>query len=522
SGGDEHLGEAEPCGDEHLGKTEPSEKLWTVRRDGAVKLRTRHVSEQRPPLTVPQFFSQSVRRWDQRRALCVKRADKWTKITYAEYECQTRSVARSLLKLGLQRFHGVLILGCTSPEWFMAEIGSILAGGLAVGVDPSCSASFCQEVAIRSKAQVVIVQDPGQLEKILQVIGKLQTSCDQPNGMCIMLKFLCFFFVFFLVSSIQWDAFLALGTDLDDVCLNEVMESQKANQCWVMLSHDNITWMAHAVCDHLNLGPNEVVVSYQPLNDLTVQLMDLWLPLCCGGTTYFAESNGPEVSALWSLLISVLRHSRPTIFLGCRTFWEKVKSVADGLAVWPLMVTASSYRDYMDRFYQLPLNFLSKLLVSNPARAALGLNHCAFCYSGTSVAPSETMEFFWKLGLKMLRLYGFNETCGVHGIGHPNDDPIPSCEQTVSGCLSRRAFSTKCLWGRHIFMGYLDMEEETQSVLDKDGWLCIRVEAIDADGSGRAMADASPRGSCWAGGHSEGVPLGSMLGRGGHFVAIFH
>uniref|UniRef100_A0A8C5QW30 long-chain-fatty-acid--CoA ligase n=1 Tax=Leptobrachium leishanense TaxID=445787 RepID=A0A8C5QW30_9ANUR len=510
SGGDEHLGEAEPCGDEHLGKTEPSEKLWTVRRDGAVKLRTRHVSEQRPPLTVPQFFSQSVRRWDQRRALCVKRADKWTKITYAEYECQTRSVARSLLKLGLQRFHGVLILGCTSPEWFMAEIGSILAGGLAVGVDPSCSASFCQEVAIRSKAQVVIVQDPGQLEKILQVIGKLQTSCDQPNGMCIMLKFLCFFFVFFLVSSIQWDAFLALGTDLDDVCLNEVMESQKANQCWVMLSHDNITWMAHAVCDHLNLGPNEVVVSYQPLNDLTVQLMDLWLPLCCGGTTYFAESNGPEVSALW-------------VPGNCGGLWQWESLEVSSATSSPLSNEWIHLNlDYMDRFYQLPLNFLSKLLVSNPARAALGLNHCAFCYSGTSVAPSETMEFFWKLGLKMLRLYGFNETCGVHGIGHPNDDPIPSCEQTVSGCLSRRAFSTKCLWGRHIFMGYLDMEEETQSVLDKDGWLCIRVEAIDADGSGRAMADASPRGSCWAGGHSEGVPLGSMLGRGGHFVAIFH
>uniref|UniRef100_A0A8C5R8Y0 long-chain-fatty-acid--CoA ligase n=1 Tax=Leptobrachium leishanense TaxID=445787 RepID=A0A8C5R8Y0_9ANUR len=206
---------------------------------------TGHSSERHLPLTVPQFFSHAVRRWNRWKALSVKRAGKWTKITYAEYESQTRSVARALLQLGLQLFHGVLILGSTSPEWFMAEIGSILAGGLAVGVDPSCSASFCQEVAIRSKAQVVIVQDPGQLEKILQVLDNLPQvkAIIQCEGQLEASKFL-----------FTWDAFLALGTDLDDVCLNEVMESQKANQCCavmyaagvtedvrgVMLSHDNV------------------------------------------------------------------------------------------------------------------------------------------------------------------------------------------------------------------------------------------------------------------------------------------
>uniref|UniRef100_A0A8C5RAS1 long-chain-fatty-acid--CoA ligase n=1 Tax=Leptobrachium leishanense TaxID=445787 RepID=A0A8C5RAS1_9ANUR len=429
----------------------PADALWTVRRYGAVKLRTGHSSERHLPLTVPQFFSHAVRRWNRWKALSVKRAGKWTKITYAEYESQTRSVARALLQLGLQLFHGVLILGSTSPEWFMAEIGSILAGGLAVGVDPSCSASFCQEVAIRSKAQVVIVQDPGQLEKILQVLDNLPQvkAIIQCEGQLEASKFL-----------FTWDAFLALGTDLDDVCLNEVMESQKANQCCavmyaagvtedvrgVMLSHDNITWMARSVCDHLNLGPNEVVVSYQPLNDMTVQLMDLWLPLCCGGTTYFADSNDPESS-----LISVLCHARPTIFLGCHAFWETVKRRLESLKKIEMLQkvpsneqihinllrqargrllehvqtldrkTCVSWRDYMDKFFQLPLNFLSKLLVSNPACASLGLNHCTFCYSGTSVVPSETMDFFGNLGLKILQLYGLNESCGMHSIGHPND-----------------------------------------------------------------------------------------------------
>lgn len=33
-----------------------------------------------------------------------------------------------LLQLGLERYHGVGILGFNSPEWFIADIGCIFAG----------------------------------------------------------------------------------------------------------------------------------------------------------------------------------------------------------------------------------------------------------------------------------------------------------------------------------------------------------------------------------------------------------
>lgn len=28
-----------------------------------------------------------------------------------------------------------------------------------------------------------------------------------------------------------------------------------------------------------------------------------------------------------------------------------------------------------------------------------------------------------------------------------------------------------CMWGRHVFMGYLDKQEETMEVIDEEGWL---------------------------------------------------
>ena len=45
-----------------------------------------------------------------------------------EYETEVRTVARAFLKLGLERYNSVGILGFNSPQWFIADIAAIYAG----------------------------------------------------------------------------------------------------------------------------------------------------------------------------------------------------------------------------------------------------------------------------------------------------------------------------------------------------------------------------------------------------------
>lgn len=47
---------------------------------------------------------------------------------YREYEQNVRTVAKAFIKLGLERFHGVCIIGFNSPEWFYSDLGAIYAG----------------------------------------------------------------------------------------------------------------------------------------------------------------------------------------------------------------------------------------------------------------------------------------------------------------------------------------------------------------------------------------------------------
>ena len=58
--------------------------------------------------------------------------------------------------------------------------------------------------------------------------------------------------------------------------------------------------------------------------------------------------------------------------------------------------------------------------------------------------------------------------------------PLPfsgSCGKIMSGCKNMLYQQSKdstgeiCMWGRHVFMGYLEKEEATLEVLDEEGWL---------------------------------------------------
>ncbi|KAM5157470.1 long-chain-fatty-acid--CoA ligase ACSBG2-like [Mantella aurantiaca] len=304
----------------------PVESMWTVHKDSAVTLRMEGSgSASIPPLTVPEFFSQAVMKFDQRVALCVRSGDGWEEITYRQYKEHCRMVARGLLGLGLARFSGVLILGRTSPQWFIAHIGAIMAGGVAVGVDPSCTGSFCLGAALDSQAQVVMVQDGRQLQKILEVRERLTglKAIVQWEGEVEETQPLIY----------TWERLCDLGSEVEESRLHQVLSQQKTNLCCavvyesaieplrgVLLSHDNVTWTCRAVAESLALGSEERVVSYLPPSHMTAQMFDLWLPLCCGGRTYFTDSDDLQGS-----LLAALKAVRPTYFLGFPRFWEKVR-----------------------------------------------------------------------------------------------------------------------------------------------------------------------------------------------------
>lgn len=64
-------------------------------------------------------------------------------VTWTQYYAACRQAGRAFVKLGLKPGHAVCILGFNSFEWFVADLGAIMAGGLAAGIYTTNNAEVC-------------------------------------------------------------------------------------------------------------------------------------------------------------------------------------------------------------------------------------------------------------------------------------------------------------------------------------------------------------------------------------------
>ncbi|XP_069562624.1 long-chain-fatty-acid--CoA ligase ACSBG2-like isoform X1 [Brachyistius frenatus] len=469
----------------------PADHLWSSSRDEAVRLRMEGSGPgSETPITAHQMFLETVERCGDLPALVSKQDGQLVKLTYRQYYEQCRAAAKSFLKLGLKRYHGVGILGFNSPEWFIADIGCILAGGLATGIYTTNSPDACQYVAANCEANILVVENQKQLDKILKVkdqLPHLKAIVQYKGEPQQKAPFLY-----------TWAEFMKLGEDVPNEQLNAMIDSLRANECCtliytsgttgnpkgVMLSHDNITWTARVASAMVKGDSDEdVLVSYLPLSHIAAQMVDIWVCLSLAGTTYFAEPD-----ALKGSLVNTLKEARPTFFLGVPRVWEKMQEKMRGagakaspmrkrVADWAKSIGLQYNYSVMNGEDAVPWGFmLANNLVFKKVRAALGLDRCKYCFTGAAPITKETLEYFMSLNIPLRELYGMSESSGPHTVS-VDEYRITSCGKVIKGSKTKLENPDAdgngeiCFWGRNVFMGYLNMPDKTTEALDEDCWL---------------------------------------------------
>ncbi|KAM7325891.1 hypothetical protein ACRRTK_014369 [Alexandromys fortis] len=482
----------------------PGSCYWTTELDGEVKLRMGKNVENEPPVTVPDLIMSAATKYSHYLAIGSKYKKSWQLLTYIEYYEACRRAAKAFLKVGLERFHGVGIMGFNSTEWVIASIGAIMAGGVSVGILCSNSPKACQVIAEASEMDIILVDNDKQLQKVNQIQGYLkhlkaiiQYREDiqevQPN----------------LYS---WKGFLDLADGISDEKLDQIIDSQKPNQCCalvynqgtigtpkvMMLSHDNITWTTAATVQSLGYKSppdgQEVLVSYLPLCYAGVQILDVWVAIYVAGTVYFPSSeagkgSGPPRAPGTGFLTEMLHEVQPTTFCGIPWVWDRMldnlkTKHLDSTAFrrkidrWAMRVGLSTHRRRLQGQIHQPLCFgLAKRLTFDPARKFLGLNHCQqFLNLGLGL-PRATVDFFLSLNIPIFQLYGLTESSGLHTLSSHQAFRLLSCGKALPNCHTkvekenREGIGKLCLWGRHIFMGYLNDKASTEKKMDNQGWL---------------------------------------------------
>ncbi len=443
------------------------------------------------PSTLPQALDATANASRDFPAVRWKEDGAWQSLSWSAYRQQIHLAARGLMALGLEPGKGVAIIGYNCPEWLVADLAAIHAGGLPSGIYSTCTAEQCQYVTHHCEAQVAVVENEEQVAKYLAVRDELPhlKAIVQMHGEPAA------------PGVLSWEQLLRRGHDVPEADLAARLAAQAPHDVAtliytsgttgvpkaVMLTHDNLVWTASTGIAALGLRPGDNILSYLPLSHIAEQIVSVFGPVAFGGCTWFAESMAK--------LGDDLQEIRPDFFLGVPRVWEKIQErmqAAGGqsswlrkrLIAWARRVgLAAGYADQQGR--RRPLSYgLANALVFRAVRRRLGLDRARVLVTSAAPIARSTLEFFLSLGLPICEVYGMSECTGPGTISTPDRYRTGKAGFIFPGAeLKIAADGEICMRGRHVFSGYYKDPDGTAEALDADGWLHSGdIGELDADG----------------------------------------
>lgn len=409
---------------------------------------------------------------------------------------EVRALARALRARGLAPGDRVLLVAENRPEWLIADLAIMAAGGITV---PAYTTNTTREHAYllgHSGATAAVVSGDrlaAQLGPALPEAPALRllVSIDPLSEAGA-----------FAVPVLAWHEALALGAQQPDLAPDPASAlGRQDTACFiytsgtgglpkgVMLSHGNILSNVsgcHAALALLGLDEHEVFLSFLPLSHAYEHTAGQFLPIAVGAQIYYAD--GIET------LSTNLLEARPTVMACVPRLYEVMRqrilyAVArqGGIKakLFAKTVELGSRRYQQPDALTLPERLLDRLLerlVRQQARARFGGRMKALI-SGGAPLNLEVGLFFTALGLPVFQGYGQTECSPVVSVNTPVRVKLHAVGPPIPGIEVRIAPDGEILArGESVMQGYWREPEATAETL-QDGWLRTGdIGLLDADG----------------------------------------
>lgn len=448
--------------------------------------------------TVPKAFLHHVTEQRHDIANWSKVKGVWESQTWGEYGANAKKIGQALLASGMNPGDKVSILSQTRLEWVMCDMAIMCIGCVTAPVYHSNTKEQVLYIAEHSDARLMFIEDQEQLDKILEIWGRLPNvekavvfDAYHPKDLPNVTSFADF-----------------IETGIDDDSFEQRIESSKPEEVISfiytsgttghpkagIINSDNVISMIKYLPDMLDIRKEDISLAYLPLAHIAERLLGHFLKLVYGNETAFAESieDMPDNT----------RQVGPTILFGTPRVYEKYYariSTGIGDATWVQkkvynwsVETGRKRSELLSKKNLIPITLkfksaIAKFLIYNKIKDIFG-GRIRFMISGAAPISPEIIHYFKWMGITIYEAYGMTETTGVISCNKPGFVKIGSVGQLLPDTEVKIADDGEiCVRAPQNIKEYYKNEEATNELLKpgRNGsfWLHTGdVGHIDEDG----------------------------------------
>lgn len=409
----------------------------------------------------------------------------WRQLSYPDLYARASDTARGLIALGVRPGDRVAVLGTTTPEWTLADLGALLAGAVVVPVYHTNSADEVGYVLEHSRARVVFCEDDEQVAKVRAtgrdlsalehvIVMRSDAAVDDATIRLDDLRA--------RAGEVSLETFEAVERAIrpDDPATVVYTSGTTGPPKGCILTHGNVLATMAMYEDQVQMPPGQqpVVMLFLPLAHVLARLVQ-----------FIAIRVGAEI-AYWRgdnlTLLDDLREIQPTHLPTVPRVFEKLHTVAlsraeDGDPISRAMFTWAIARGTRMRAIERQGHAPSRLdraqyavadrLVLSKVRDLFGARITKLL-TGAAPLGLEVLEFFDACGLLIQEGYGLTESCSVATLNVPEACRFGTVGRARPGVGIQIAGDGEILLrGPMISPGYLDNEAATREAYADDGWL---------------------------------------------------
>ena len=404
--------------------------------------------------------------------------NEWVTYSTDEFIRLANLMSYGLLALGFKKGDKIVTASNNRPEWNFLDVGMMQIGVVHVPIYPTLSEDETKYILKHSDARMAVVSDAKLCEKF-KVAMK-----DTPNIEEI--------YSFNSVEGVpNWKEITELGEKNESKFKDElpkIKDSITTDDLFtivytsgttgvskgVMLSHQNVSSNLVAAVHLLSLEHTETVLSFLPLCHIFERTVHYAYQLV-GYGLYYAENLGTIGKDLKELKVGgfvIVPRILEVMYDKIIAKGKALKGIKKQIFFWAVNLGQKYEHNRANGWwYEFQLSIANKLVFSK-WREGLGGN-IKMAITGSAALQTRLARVFTAAGIPIQEGYGLTETSPVVSANKSSypDNKFGTIGKVITGVEVVIADDGEILVkGPNVMKGYYKNPEQTNAVIDADGW----------------------------------------------------